>query len=368
MRSRLLIPVAACLALTLPAGAGAATFGSDLALPVTNTTLTCNNAFPFAPNAGSCLAYSVVPSSYAPMSGVVTAVRVKTADVPQGPMQVVVLRSFYQNNLQNPGTPNFFCCFLEKYGPTFTPARNAVTTVPAALGMLEDPTPAASDGNTVARGDFLALSVLSGTVPLPLNVNAAGSGYTGFYAPAPLAPSTPPAPSPNAITGGQGAFPGYTVMLSADIDPVAAGGGPPVVPPAPAPVPGPAPVAPAPVAPAPGTPTPQRPVTVRPAAGRLLRGAASVPLVCRLTTACAGTLTLRGQPVARGTGRAAASTSRTYGSARFTIPAGATRTIRVTLNAAGRRLVRRRRAVTLYATTRVGASVASVKVTFKRKR
>jgi len=134
VRSRRPIPVAAaCLTLALPAGAGAATFGSDLSLPVTNTTLTCNNAFPFAANAGSCLAYAVVPSSYAPMSGAVTAVRVKTADVPQGPMQVVVLRSLYQNNLQNPGTPNFFCCFLEEYGPTFTPARNAVTTVQKRL-------------------------------------------------------------------------------------------------------------------------------------------------------------------------------------------------------------------------------------------
>ena len=59
-----------------------------------------------------------------------SAVRVKTGNAPQGPMQVVVLRSFYQNNLQDPGHPNFFCCFLQEYGPTFTPAPNAVTTVP----------------------------------------------------------------------------------------------------------------------------------------------------------------------------------------------------------------------------------------------
>ena len=85
-----------------------------------------------------------------------------------GPMQIVVLRSYYQNNLQDPGHPNFFCCFLQEYGPTFTPAPNAVTTVPVTLGMVEDPTPAANDGNTVAKGDFLGLAVLSGTTPIPV--------------------------------------------------------------------------------------------------------------------------------------------------------------------------------------------------------
>ena len=194
MRRLLLHLLALCplaLLAAAPGSAGAATFGADLSQPVTSTA-TCGNGFPFAPNVTSCLGYAVTPTSYAPMSGIVSAVRVKTGDFPQGPMQIVVLRSYYQNNLQDPGHPNFFCCFLQEYGPTFTPARNAVTTVPATLGMVEDPTPAASDGNTVAKGDFLGLSVLAGNVPVPLAQTSAG--FSGFYAPAPLAPATRPRP------------------------------------------------------------------------------------------------------------------------------------------------------------------------------
>jgi hypothetical protein len=51
MRGRLphLVALGALAALlTAPAGAGAATFGADLTLPVTSTT-TCGNGFPFAP-------------------------------------------------------------------------------------------------------------------------------------------------------------------------------------------------------------------------------------------------------------------------------------------------------------------------------
>ena len=125
--------------------------------------------------------------------------RVKTGDFPQVPIQVVVLRSYYQNNLQDPGHPNFFCCFLQEYGPTFTPARNAVTTVPATLGMVEDPTPAANDGNTVAKGDFLGLSVLAGNVPVPLAQT--GAGFSGFYAR--LAPRTRPRPAPTGSRAGR---------------------------------------------------------------------------------------------------------------------------------------------------------------------
>ena len=171
-------------------------------------------------------------------------------------MQIVVLRSYYQNNLQDPGHPNFFCCFLQEYGPTFTPAPNAVTTVPVTLGMVEDPTPAANDGNTVAKGDFLGLSVLGATTPIP--VAEASAGYTGFYAPAPQAPGNPPAPSPNPLAGGVGAYPGYMLMLSADLDPLDGGG------PTPAPVP-PGGTA----APAPGPLAQTRPLSIGANGGRL---------------------------------------------------------------------------------------------------
>ncbi len=337
-----------------PCAAGAATFGADLSPPVTSTA-TCGNGFPFAPNVTSCLGYSVTPTSYAPMSGIVSAVRVKTGDFAQGPMQVVVLRSYYQNNLQDPGHPNFFCCFLQEYGPTFTPARNAITTVPATLGMVEDPTPAAGDGNTVAKGDFLGLSVLAGNVPVPLAQTSAG--FSGFYAPAPLAPSNPPAPSPNGLAGGQGSAAGLMLMLSADIDPIEGGGGAGAG-------------APPPMATAAPMPTAmRRPLAIDAPAGRLRGTTASVPLVCQLTSACRGTLVLQDRPA--GAAAAAAATARRtrrLGSARFSIPAGRRRAVKVRLNAAGKRLITRRHRLTAYAVATVGVQVTSTKVTLKAAR
>jgi hypothetical protein len=358
MRCRLphLLALGALAALlAAPAGAGAATFGADLSPPVTSTA-TCGNGFPFAPNVTSCLGYSVTPTSYAPTSGIVSAVRVKTGDFPQGPMQVVVLRSYYQNNLQDPGHPNFFCCFLQEYGPTFTPARNAITTVPATLGMVEDPTPASNDGNTVAKGDFLALSVLAGNVPVPLAQT--GAGFSGFYAPAPLAPSNPPAPSPNGLAGGQGSATGLMLMLSADIDPLDAGGGGGGGGGAPAPTPM-SMVAPVPAA-------MRRPLAIDPTAARLRGTTASVPLVCQLTTACKGTLVLQDRPAATAAAAGGARKPRRLGSARFSIPAGAKRSVKLKLNGAGRKLVRRRHKLTAYLVATVGVQAVSTKVTLRR--
>jgi hypothetical protein len=214
---RLLLAGALCALAAVPGTADARRFGSNLNKSANNHA-TCANGFPFAQGATSCLAYGVVPSGYAPVSGVVTRVRVKTGNVRQGRMQVLVLRSYYQNNLQDPGHPNFFCCFLQRYGPVFTPRAGAVSTVKTAIGMVEDPTPPADDGNTVAKGDFLALSVLGPNIALPLH-RGGSSGYTGFYAPAPRRGDTP-APSPNGLPGGQGAFTGFTLLLQAEIDPV----------------------------------------------------------------------------------------------------------------------------------------------------
>lgn len=350
MRLRLphLLALGLVALVALPASAGAVTFGADLSQPVA-TTATCANSF----GASSCLGYAVTPTSYAPASGVVTAIRVKTGDAPQGPMQVVVLRSFYQNNLQDPGHPNFFCCFLQEYGPTFTPARNAVTTVPVALGMVEDATPAADDGNTVARGDFLGLSVLDANAPIPVAQTSAG--YTGFYAPAPQAPGNPPAPSPNPLAGGVGAYPGFMLMLSADLDPLNG-----------APTPAPAPINPAPT---PGPPLAQtRPVTIGAGDARLRGATASVPLVCRLTTLCKGTLVLQDRKPAGAAAAGRARKPRRLGAAPFSIAAGKKKTVKVELNATGKRLARHKRRLTAYAVATVGVQTVTTKVTLKAPR
>ena len=180
---------AALLIGACPAWAATTTFGADLGVPADNTaTCATANWFP-AGGQPSCTFYSSAPgpSFYAPASGTVTTVRVRTG--PQtGPMQVVVLYSLYQNNLGDPGHPYFACCFVAQYGPVFTPAANAVTPVTTSLSMVEQPTPPPSDGQTNAEGDFLAISVLNANTPIPATSDN-NSFFTGF---APRRP--PPAP------------------------------------------------------------------------------------------------------------------------------------------------------------------------------
>lgn len=303
----------------------------------------------------------MIPGSFAPFSGVVKTVRVKTGDTPQGPMQVVVLRQHYQNNLQNPGTPNIFCCFVQEYGPTFTPQRNAVTEIPVTLGMVEQPVPPSGDGTTVATGDFLGLSVLGSTTAVPLTPSQSPVA-TAYYGPAPT-PADTPAPSQNGINGARGGFPG-TLMMNADIEPLAGGGGGgagPTPGPVPTPTPGPAPTP----TPAPAT----KPVLLKQHGGKLTKKAASLPLTCKLTSACAGTLTLRDRAPAattRAKPKKKAKKPVVLGSAKFSVGAGRTKSISVKLNAAGRKLARRHGKQTVYETATVNEVPVTTKVTLKR--
>jgi hypothetical protein len=332
--------IALVLALCAAASASAATFGADLSAPADNTA-TCGQVF-FG--AGSCVFFSGAPgpSFYAPASGTVTAVRVKTANVPQAPMQIVVLRSLYQNKAGDPGHPYFACCFVERYGPTFTPGAGTVTTVPASLPMVEDPTPPPDDTTTNARGDFLALSVLAPNVPIPLT--SAGSGSYVGSAPAPD-PGSTPAPSPNPYSGqvSTSGFGGH-LLVNADIDtdagalPGGGGGG--------------------------GT-VPGAPLTL-PARGQLRGNTAALPLACILTTACDGVLRLTDRAPAATAARKKAK-PRALGSARFSIPAGKTATVKVKLNRAGRKLARRHKTLRVVATAKAGGQTVTKRLKLKRK-
>jgi uncharacterized membrane protein YgcG len=354
--------VLAVLAL-FPASAGAVTFGADLSA-ASNNPATCSQL-----GTSSCMFFSGAPGPtfYAPATGTVTAVRVKTGDFAQGPMQIVVMRSLYQNHAGDPGHPYFACCFVEEYGPTFTPAPNAITTVPTSLPVAEDPTPPPEDTTTNARGDFLALSVLAGDVPIP--ANADGSSFYSGYAPAPN-PSTTPAPSPNPIfatTNGSG----YHMMMNADLTPDGggaggggggaggggaggggaggggAGGG--------------------------GGGGGGAGQSVAPvgfgSGGQLLGTTASVPITCALTTVCDGTVQLSNAPLARVLAAAKKSSKpKVYGRAHFTIAGGKSKAIKVKLNSAGRNLLRRRNRVTLVATAKIGGRTVSSRVKLKRKK
>ncbi len=319
----------AVLGATLLAGAGAIapaaggqTFGADLS-KVPGNEYTCGmNIPPFDiyPGAGSCLYFSISPTPYAPSSGTVTAVHVRVGPH-TGPMQVVVLRSLYQNHAGDPGHPYFACCFVESYGPIFEPQPNTVTTLPVDLPVTEEPTPPAEDFTTNAAGDFLALSVLAPNVPIPIAIDNS-TLVSGFY-PAPTA-QTVAAPAPNPIFATTNLAAGQ-VMLSGDLTPAGdapPGGqaqGPPQNPAGGA---------------APALNLPRRVIPVA-------RNTATVPVQC-LVLDCRGSIALQSAPLG---GLAAAATARkakriSYGAASFSLKAGARGKVKVKLSATGRRLIR----------------------------
>ena len=329
------------------------TFGADLSKAPTNE-YTCGMNIPplgFYPGAGSCLYFSIAPTPYAPSSGTVTAVHVRIGPH-TGPMQVVVLRSLYQNHLGDPGHPYFACCFVESYGPIFEPQPNTVTTVPVDLPVTEEPTPPAEDFTTNAAGDFLALSVLAPNVPIPIALDNS-TPVSGFY-PAPTA-QTVAAPAPNPIFATTNLTAGE-VMLSADLTPAAG-----------APAPGP------PVSPGlnrngngGGVPALTLPRTVIPVA----RNTAGVPVQC-LVLDCRGSIALQSAPLS---GLAAAASAKkakriTYGAASFSLKAGTNGKVKVKLSARGRGLVRSHARAKVWANITFsagGGAPKSVKVTLKR--
>ena len=270
-----------------------------------------------------------------------------------GPMQVVVLRSLYQNHAGDPGHPYFACCFVEAYGPIFEPQPNTTATVQTNLPMTEDPTPPAEDFTTNAAGDFLALSVLAPNVPIPIALDNS-TPVSGFY-PAPTA-QTVAAPAPNPIFATTNLAAGE-VMLSGDLTP--AGG---------APAGGPAPGPPQGLNRAGGgrVPALNLPRAVIPVA----RNTANVPVQC-LVLDCRGNIALQSAPLGGLAARASAAkaTRITYGAASFSLKAGSSGKVRVKLAAKGRALIRSHARVKVWANITFsagGGAPRSLKVTLKR--
>lgn len=346
---RVLVAAAVVAAGVSTAPAEAVTFGSDLSRAPTNTYTCGMNIPPFGLSSGtsSCMYFSLSPSPYAPASGTVTAVHVRVGAI-TGPMQVVMMRSLYQNHFGDPGHPYFACCFVERYGPIFTPQPETVTTVPVELPMTEEPTPPPEDFTTNAAGDFLALSVLAPDVPIPISIDKA-TVVSGFY-PAPTV-GTVAAPAPNPIFQTTELEAGQ-VLLSADIRIGAgapAGGGQPG---------GGAGRGGA------GVPAVNLPRSIIPINGNT----ATVPVQC-LVLDCRGNIALQNAP-AGGLARVAAKARPvTYGTATFSIKAGTTARVKVKLSAAGRRAVRRSHRVRAWANLAFssgGGSAKSIKVTLSR--
>jgi hypothetical protein len=334
-----LLSLAGALTLTTPAGAGSVTFGPDIDnLPANDTpNTTCAHTpsgYSGSPPA-SCM-WSMFDSSSrntlgAPASGTVTRIRVKVGQT-TGPMRVAVIRFLFQQT-GDPSHPTSAGPFLEAYGPQFTPAAGAITPVGTSLPMREDPTPPYYDTQTIQVIDVLALEVLSTTVPIPL-YSAPGVLTYPIY-PGPTSSGTP-APSSNAL-------PSYTntgvgVLMNADLQTASSPGGP--------------------------APTPLPAIGLRSTTVPVARNVAALPIRCSGAD-CAGAIQLLKLAGAAATKPKNVS----YGSARFKVKAGRAATVKITLNRAGRALLKHHRTAKVYARTTFssgGGKTRSVRVTLKR--
>lgn len=210
---------------TSAAAAATVTFGANLKTAVLDEGGCPVNSFFFEKGGQSCLIGNAsIVGLFPGVSGIVTTVRVKTGDFPQGGghMRVIVERAYKQNAPGKPGEPNFECCFIQHYGPVFTPKPNTINVIKTDLGMVDQPTPAPNDFTTVAKEDFLSLAVFGPDVPLPVGKlpAIAAAGYLAYATPAP-SPAVVPAPSIGPYGGvTNGEVQGLMVMMNATLTPV----------------------------------------------------------------------------------------------------------------------------------------------------
>lgn len=322
MRVPILIAVLA-LASLVPADAGATTtFGTNLSRVPDDTVADCTTLPPYGvpTYVTTCTWYSTISAAenhIVPLGeGVITRARVRVGRT-TGPMQFAVGRAQLDRN--KPPGQQLLCCVWRIAGPVFTPAANAVTTV-----TLDEPVRQVRDfQSNQDLFDNLALSILRPGVPIPA-ARIVGA-YAGACWPAVQAGA------PYCMPGGPGS---YAVLFNADWE--------------------------------------------RARGGDILRLAreiapvrnnvAWVPLICRLLRECAGLLALQNARAPQAA--AAARKTVTYGRATFKITKGKRRTVKVTLTAAGRALLRSRRTAKVWANRTVtsgdGKRVGSTTLTLKR--
>jgi hypothetical protein len=217
------------------------------------------------------------------------------------------------------------CCVGQAESAQFTLTPNSVVNVATDL-----PVESRYDATQhIYTYDMLALSVLDPTTPIPGEFNGDPNGYcsTGYF--------------PYVQTGqerfsGEYNVCGFLVLMQADMT-VKGGGGDP------------------------SAPTVRFPRT----RGRVLGRTARIPLECAGNVICKGVLRLQSAAARR---PAAAPSSKakklvTYGTGRFNIGPGTSKTVKVKLSKRGRRFVRGRKSVRAYA----NATPNGGKIVFRKK-
>jgi hypothetical protein len=381
------------LAVSAAAAQASVTVGvTDLNQWTPNVSIGCSQEpyFGYPTGASTCTYYTtavrqfstdgtnIVPRGF----GVITKIRVKTANVPQGPMQVVAFRSIRQSN--STGFPG--CCWPQYATATFTPAPGGVTEINTALPVMNatllqqyvnsgdfsfDPgpdappwvgareVPAGTQG--IENFDQIGLTVLDASTPIPATNTGDSQGPAGA--------ALWPALSSRSLRADVAGLNGVQVLLQGLWEPDAdrdglgdetqdpdgghphgtggggttdggqTGGGE-------------------------GTQQQSARLTI-PANGQLVGRRAQIELACKMATTCSGTLRLQDRSQGAGA-RAAARKATVYGSARFSIPAGRTRTVRIRLTRAGKKKLAKRKSLTVFTTATVGGQVVSSRLTLRR--
>lgn len=315
----------------VPAGA-TTTFGVDLNRVPDDGMVECTTLPPWGvpTYVDSCTWYSTVSAAenhIVPEGiGVITRARVRVGAT-TGPMQFAIGRGQLDRN-KEPGN-QLLCCVWRAAGPEFIPAPNSVTEV-----ALNEPVQNVRDfQSNQDLFDNLALSVLQAGVPIPASPAVSGFGST----------STAGACWPAVQRGNSYCRPGgpgnYAVLLNADWEYAPTGSG--------------------------GSPA----VNLAREFAWVRRNEARVRLLCELAEQCAGVLRLQNRKAPQAATAAAAKTV-TFGRTSFKIAAGKTGTVKVKLGAAGRKLLRKRTKVTVWANATVGTGAAQrvtgAKLTLRR--
>jgi hypothetical protein len=230
-----LVSIAACASMVfVPAAASASTVtigtSLDLITANSNPAKTCANGTWWVAESGLMLPDLVPPASHGSCQftasgiyngavfglayggiGTAKVARVKIGAI-TGPMRINVVRTLFQQT-GSVANPIVTKPYLKQYGPTFTPAANAVTTVPLDLPLRSQATPDPSDTGSVAGTDWLALEVLDRNVPVPLVPYT----YASFFAAFP-GPTEAHAPAPGDTPLSDYGQNGYVVAMNADIE------------------------------------------------------------------------------------------------------------------------------------------------------
>ncbi len=350
------------IALALPAPAGAVTFGSNLNAHPSNSTVTCGdfNIFQYTGRVG-CSAYAsgnaynpadtsashVIPfpdpRAFGDQTGTITEVTFKPAPgAPAGPARLSVIE--YIRDANSTASPALAQDIADTANFTMAPGADGLVHVATNLPARSLYNP----NDNSYRFDALVVSMLDNTTPIPADLTSQFlSGWISPYVDIPSTNGdlTVPLPAGRQGTGccGFGPNPFYVVgswyslgevLMQAELAINAGGGGG------------------------------GGPLTF--GKGRAKGNKVILPLTCALDTTCAGLLQLLRRTKAKG----AAGTSKTvvYGRVRFSVGAHKTKSVKVKLTKAGKKLLRKRKSVKMLAKATVGSQVATGTVTIKRKR